>query len=61
MEASALYAFAQAKQKPVVCFAHVTNRLATAENDFDKGEDNASKRMIEIVRSVRRAVIVKGD
>ena len=61
MEASALYAFAQAKKKPVVCFAHVTNRLATAENDFDKGEDNASKRMIEIVRSVRRAVIVKGD
>jgi len=40
---------------------HVTNHLATAENDFDKGEDSASKRMIEIARSIRRAVIVKRD
>lgn len=55
MEAAALYAFAQARQKQVVCFAHVTNRLATDENDFDKGENNSSERMIEIVQRVWQA------
>jgi len=37
MEAAALYAFAEAKQKPVVCLAHVTNRMARTEGDFEKG------------------------
>jgi purine-nucleoside phosphorylase len=38
MEASALYAFAEAKQKNVVCFAHLTNTMAQNEGDFEKGE-----------------------
>lgn len=38
MEAAALYAFAQARNNPVLCFAHVTNRLAQIEGDFEKGE-----------------------
>lgn len=38
MEASALYAFAAAKQKNVICFAHLTNTMAQAEGDFEKGE-----------------------
>jgi uridine phosphorylase len=38
MEAAALYAFASARQKPVVCFAHVTNQMARTEGDFEKGE-----------------------
>lgn len=37
MEASALYAFAQAKQKNVICFAHLTNTMAQAQGDFEKG------------------------
>ena len=37
MEAAALYAFAQARQQPVVCFAHVTNQMGTVANDFEKG------------------------
>mgnify|MGYP000846272006 CR=1 FL=1 len=37
MEASALYAFAQAQRRPVVCFAHVTNQMGTVDNDFEKG------------------------
>jgi uridine phosphorylase len=38
MEASALYAFAEAKQKNVICFAHLTNTMAQIEGDFEKGE-----------------------
>jgi uridine phosphorylase len=37
MEAAALYAFAQARSKEVVCFAHVTNQMGTVDNDFEKG------------------------
>ena len=38
MEAAALYAFAQAQARPVLCFAHVTNTMAVAGDDFEKGE-----------------------
>jgi uridine phosphorylase len=37
MEAAALYAFAQAREKPVICFAHVTNQMAQVDGDFEKG------------------------
>lgn len=43
MEAAALYAFAQARNHPVVCFAHVTNQMAKIEGDFEKGADNGSR------------------
>jgi len=52
MEAASLYAFALAKQKPVVCFAHITNRMGVSEGDFEKGEAEgtlASLRLIEAV------------
>ena len=38
MEAAALYAFAQTRGAAVLCFAHVTNRMAQVEGDFEKGE-----------------------
>src|SRR6266851_2190469 len=38
MEAAALYAFARARKKPVLCLAHVTNRMAVDAGDFEKGE-----------------------
>jgi len=38
MEAAALYAFAEARERPVACFAHVTNQMAVEEGDFEKGE-----------------------
>jgi uridine phosphorylase len=38
MEAAALYAFARARGASVLCFAHVTNRMAQVEGDFEKGE-----------------------
>ncbi len=37
MEAAALYAFARSRDVPVICFAHVTNRMGQAEEDFEKG------------------------
>jgi uridine phosphorylase len=40
MEAAALYAFAQARNKKVLCVAHVTNTMGLAGEDFEKGEAN---------------------
>ena len=42
MEASALYAFAKARSKNVVCFAHLTNNMAQEGEDFEKGVENGS-------------------
>lgn len=49
MEASALYAFAQAKAKPVVCFAHITNQMAQIEGDFEKGADQGSPDALQVI------------
>lgn len=52
MEAASLYAFAEARQQSVVCFAHITNRMGVSEGDFEKGEADgtvASLRLIEAV------------
>jgi uridine phosphorylase len=38
MEAAALYAFAQAKRKTVICIAQITNQMAQIENDFEKAD-----------------------
>ena len=51
MEAAALYAFARARAKAVVCFAHVTNQMGQS-GDFEKGEANgavASLGLIDLV------------
>lgn len=40
MEASALYAFAQARRKPVICIAQITNKMAQVENDFEKANSH---------------------
>jgi uridine phosphorylase len=49
MEAAALYAFAQARQKPVLCFAHVTNQMGRVEGDFEKGEADGSRDALELI------------
>ena len=54
MEAAALYAFAEARRKPVLCFAHVTNQMATVTGDFEKGEaDGTVDALAVIVAAVR--------
>jgi uridine phosphorylase len=52
MEAAALYAFAQARGRPVVCFAHVTNQMAQIEGDFEKGEANGTRDALALLRAV---------
>ena len=54
MEAAALYAFASARQKPVICFAHVTNQMAQIEGDFEKGTANGSDDALHLVDVVAR-------
>lgn len=49
MEAAALYAFAEARGKTVVCFAHVTNQMAQATGDFEKGEADGSIDALAVV------------
>ena len=52
MEASALYAFAEAKNKEVVCFAHLTNTMAQEEGDFEKGKDFGSLETVTLIKKV---------
>jgi uridine phosphorylase len=55
MEAAALYAFAEAKQKSVVCLAHVTNRMARTEGDFEKGIAGGSQDALQVIALAARA------
>jgi uridine phosphorylase len=55
MEAAALYAFAQARGRAVVCFAHVTNTMAQAEGDFDKGDAEGATDALEVVCTATRS------
>ena len=55
MEAAALYAFAQARSKPVLCFAHVTNQMAQIDGDFEKGEANGALEALDLIAVVARA------
>lgn len=55
MEAAALYAFAQARTRPVLCIAHVTNQMAAVEGDFEKGEANGARDVLVLLDAVAKA------
>jgi uridine phosphorylase len=55
MEAAALYAFARARGKPVVCLAHVTNQMALIEGDFEKGEADGTVDALAVIVAAARA------
>ncbi len=55
MEAAALYAFAQARHRDVLCFAHVTNRMAVVEGDFEKGEADGAHSSLDVIAAAARA------
>lgn len=57
MEAAALYAFAEARKKDVVCLAHITNRMATVEGDFEKGVAAGSRDALQVIDLVAQAWI----
>jgi len=54
MESASLYAFAKAKRKPVVCFAHITNCMGVSEGDFEKGEADGSLASLRLISAVAR-------
>lgn len=55
MEAAALYAFARARRRDVLCFAHVTNQMAVVEGDFEKGEADGAHDSLDLIATVARA------
>src|SRR6266852_4975917 len=55
MEAAALYAFAEARQRPLVCLAHVTNRMARGKGDFEKGIAGGSQDALRVATLIAQA------
>jgi purine-nucleoside phosphorylase len=56
MEAAALYAFAQARQKEVICIAHITDSMAQFKGDFEKGAENGSVDSLILIEFLLRAL-----
>jgi uridine phosphorylase len=54
MEAAALYAFAAARRRPVLCLAHVTNQMAQGEGDFEKGAADGAEMSLRVIAAVAR-------
>ncbi len=55
MEAAALYAFAEARHKAVLCMAHVTNQLGRVEGDFEKGVADGAEESLRLIATIARA------
>ncbi len=55
MEAAGLYALARARKKPIVCFAHVTNRMGNVVGDFEKGDERGSRDALQVIAGAVRA------
>jgi uridine phosphorylase len=54
MEAAALYAFATARNRSVLCFAHVTNLMAQVHGDFEKGEADGTVDALTVILAAAR-------
>jgi purine-nucleoside phosphorylase len=54
LEAAALYAFAQAANKRILCLAHVTNTMGQSEQDFEKGEEDGTADAMRILGALVR-------
>lgn len=52
MEAAALYAFAHSTGAGVLCLAHVTNTMAQAGDDFEKGEADGTTDALAVLEAV---------
>lgn len=55
MEAAALYALASARQKDIICFAHVTNQMGLTEGDFEKGLAQGSITALRVLHQAASA------
>jgi uridine phosphorylase len=56
MEAAALYAYATARHRDVVCLAHVTNTMATTGDDFEKGHANGAVAALAVTATIARTL-----
>lgn len=56
MEAAALYAFAMAMRRKVLCVAHVTNAMGQDEGDFEKGEAEGAAEALRLLSVLLRAM-----
>jgi uridine phosphorylase len=56
MEAAALYTFAHAAKRRVLCLAHVTNTMAVAEQDFEKGEADGTVDALRVLEAIAAAL-----
>jgi len=54
MEAAALYAFATARHRSVLCLAHVTNQMARIEGDFEKGAADGADASLRVISRIAR-------
>jgi uridine phosphorylase len=54
MEAAALYAFAVACRRPVLCLAHVTNQMGRVEGDFEKGTADGTEESLKVIMLIVR-------
>ena len=54
MEAAALYAFARARRRHVLCLAHVTNQMGRVEGDFEKGAKDGVTDALDVIAIARR-------
>ena len=52
MEASALYAFVQVRQKTILCFAHVIDQKGRGDSDFARGKAGGSHDVLELIAIV---------
>ncbi len=57
MEAAALLAMGMALNKPVICFAHITNSMATREDDFEKGGDDGHETALKVCATALSALL----
>ena len=55
MEAAALYAFAAARERPVLCFAHITNQMGRVDGDFEKGAADGAEESLKVITLVGQA------
>jgi uridine phosphorylase len=61
MEAAALYAFAQACGRSVICFAQITNQLGQIDGDFEKGEAKGVPAALSLLVAAARAGLMVGE
>jgi uridine phosphorylase len=54
METAALYAFAAARKRPVLCIAHVTNQMGRIERDFEKGLADGAEESLRLISLIAR-------